>query len=69
MTTEDFNKMRADAWLKKFNGDDARILFWVGVKENGVHAFLADDTQSMEKILKNLKDLVKSMETQLKNLN
>ena len=64
MTTEKFNKLRSKEWLKIFNKDESRLFMMVGIKQNGSYSFMADPSQTPQKIAQELEELAKSIRMQ-----
>ena len=61
MNTKEFNEKRAEAWLKKFNADESRLYFMVGLKQNGALSFMADPGLNPSKIADKLESLARGV--------
>ena len=69
MNTQEFNEKRAEAWLKKFNADESRLYFMIGLKKNGALSFMADPGLTPEKIADKLESLAKSVRERNSNVH
>lgn len=69
MDTKEFNNIRSQKWVKRFTDDKSRIFLIVGMKENGAHTFVMDESQTKEKIAQKLEELAKAVRLQNENTN
>lgn len=69
MTTKEFNKMRTEQWAEVFTQDKSRIFMMVGCKQDGTLTFLADESQTLEKIAQKLEEMAKEIRMQISKTN
>lgn len=69
MQTEEFNRQRVERWVEKFNKDESRVFLMVGLKQSGNYTFIADNSQTPEKVAQKLEDLAKAIRAQNANVN
>ena len=67
MTTKDFNKDRAEAWLDKMNKDESRLWLMVGMKQNGSYTCVGDEILTPNGIADRLETLARAI--RMKNQN
>jgi hypothetical protein len=64
MDTQEFNEMRAESYTKKMTADKSRLWLMIGMKEDGSHTFVADDSLTPLSVAEKLERIAKIIRQQ-----